>query len=451
MIKLKLFLKLILLIFVLFSYHDYYSQSITWLGFISPGGAGSSAEGVSADGQFVVGSSSAPGNQYHAFLWSQSSGMTDLGTLGGHTSYGFDVSDSGNVVVGRSYVSLVGSVIRGFRWTASSGMQSLGTLGGGECSAFAVSADGSSIVGSAQTTNSSSPTHACIWHETLGLIDLGAPTNNSWSEGYCISSNNSIVAGIATFSSVFEHAAIWNQGWVDLGTLGGNDSYASGISEDGSVVIGSSRTSDGYIHAFRWTATTGLQDLGVLASGFNSQAFGVSADGNIIIGWAQNEFGQDRAVRWTISNGIEDLNVTYAGILGDAKLILAKDISPDGRYIVGTAYRNGISEAYLLDTNPSVIVEQDNPVPDFFELYQNYPNPFNSCTKISWQSPVSGWQTIKIFDLLGREIETITDGYYEAGYHSISYTVDSNLPSGVYYYKLSAGSFSDVKKMIMIK
>ena len=86
-----------------------------------------------------------------------------------------------------------------------------------------------------------------------------------------------------------------------------------------------------------------------------------------------------------------------------------------------------------------------------FTLYQNHPNPFNPSTKISWQSPISGHQTIKLFDLLGREIETIVDGYFESGFHSTLYIVNSTLSSGVYYYQLIAGDFFQTKKMILLR
>jgi hypothetical protein len=86
-----------------------------------------------------------------------------------------------------------------------------------------------------------------------------------------------------------------------------------------------------------------------------------------------------------------------------------------------------------------------------FVLYQNYPNPFNPATTISWQSPVSSWQTIKLYNPLGEEIETIVDGYFEAGKHSILYILNSKLPSGVYYYQLKAGDFVQTKKMLLVK
>ena len=95
--------------------------------------------------------------------------------------------------------------------------------------------------------------------------------------------------------------------------------------------------------------------------------------------------------------------------------------------------------------------ESDLIQPKDFVLYQNYPNPFNSSTMISWQSAVGNRQTIKLYDVLGREIDTIVDGYYEAGKHSTFYILNSTLPSGVYFYQLQAGDFVQTKKMILIR
>jgi hypothetical protein len=64
---------------------------------------------------------------------------------------------------------------------------------------------------------------------------------------------------------------------------------------------------------------------------------------------------------------------------------------------------------------------------------------------------VGSHQILKLFDVLGREIETIVDGYYEAGPHSTLYIANSSLPSGVYFYKLKAGDFIQTKKMILLK
>ncbi|MEJ5263256.1 MAG: T9SS type A sorting domain-containing protein, partial [Ignavibacterium sp.] len=85
-----------------------------------------------------------------------------------------------------------------------------------------------------------------------------------------------------------------------------------------------------------------------------------------------------------------------------------------------------------------------------FRLNENYPNPFNPTTVISWQIPVGSHQTLKIYDILGREVATLVDEYREAGSSEVEFNA-SNLPSGVYIYKLQAGSFTDVKKMILSK
>jgi hypothetical protein len=96
-------------------------------------------------------------------------------------------------------------------------------------------------------------------------------------------------------------------------------------------------------------------------------------------------------------------------------------------------------------------VKSEEVLPNEFMLFQNYPNPFNPSTKISWQSNVSGWQTIKLFDPLGREVDIIINEYKEAGYHSVSYSVNSELPSGIYYYQLRTQTHSETKKMVVLK
>jgi probable HAF family extracellular repeat protein len=95
-----------------------------------------------------------------------------------------------------------------------------------------------------------------------------------------------------------------------------------------------------------------MQDLGTLG-GDQSWAFGVSADGSVVVGSAQDAAGKWRAFRWTVAGGMEDLNTTYAHLLTDgSELWTANDVSPDGRYIVGKGYNaaTGRIEAFLLDT-----------------------------------------------------------------------------------------------------
>ncbi len=83
-------------------------------------------------------------------------------------------------------------------------------------------------------------------------------------------------------------------------------------------------------------------------------------------------------------------------------------------------------------------------------LNQNYPNPFNPSTKINWQSPVSGWQTLKVYDVLGNEVATLVNEYRNAGNYEINFDA-SKLSSGVYCYQLRTGEFVETKKMILVK
>lgn len=85
-----------------------------------------------------------------------------------------------------------------------------------------------------------------------------------------------------------------------------------------------------------------------------------------------------------------------------------------------------------------------------YSLKQNYPNPFNPSTTISWQSPISAHQTLIIYDMLGNEIATLVDEYRPAGKYEVEWDA-SNFSSGVYLYKLTAGEFTSVKKLILLK
>ena len=88
--------------------------------------------------------------------------------------------------------------------------------------------------------------------------------------------------------------------------------------------------------------------------------------------------------------------------------------------------------------------------PQAFELSQNFPNPFNPSTKISWQSPFAGHQTLKVYDVLGNKVATLVNEYRDAGSYELDFNA-SSLSSGIYFYRLSAGSFVQTKKMLLIK
>ena len=110
--------------------------------------------------------------------------------------------------------------------------------------------------------------------------------------------------------------------------------------------------------------------------------------------------------------------------------------------VLGTAVFRSIHSTTTTEENYYYLLE--------FKLKQNYPNPFNPSTKISYQLPNAGVVTLKIFDVLGREIEKLVDEYKNTGSYEVEFKA-SNLPSGVYFYQLKAGGFVETKKMILVK
>jgi len=87
---------------------------------------------------------------------------------------------------------------------------------------------------------------------------------------------------------------------------------------------------------------------------------------------------------------------------------------------------------------------------DDFTLYQNYPNPFNPATTISYSIPKDGLVTLKVYDLLGREIASLVNEHQTAGNYSMEFTA-RDLTSGIYFYTLTSGSFVDTRKLILLK
>ncbi len=92
----------------------------------------------------------------------------------------------------------------------------------------------------------------------------------------------------------------------------------------------------------------------------------------------------------------------------------------------------------------------NNGIPVDFKLHQNYPNPFNPSTLIKFDLPVAANVTITLYDVLGREVRNIYASLTSAGYHIVSFD-GSGLASGIYYYRVTAGDFTDTKKLILLK
>jgi hypothetical protein len=111
---------------------------------------------------------------------------------------------------------------------------------------------------------------------------------------------------------------------------------------------------------------------------------------------------------------------------------------------------NDSAAVWYFGGTPFVSVESNNNLPESFSLTQNYPNPFNPSTTIKFTLPQRSNVRLVLINMLGQVVKEITNNNYSAGSHQV--TMDaSRLASGIYFYKLQAGSFSDTKKLVLLK
>jgi hypothetical protein len=108
----------------------------------------------------------------------------------------------------------------------------------------------------------------------------------------------------------------------------------------------------------------------------------------------------------------------------------------------------------IIDLNTIGISKISSEIPSGFKLEQNYPNPFNPETKIKYSVPENSSLTVKLYDVQGRELKILSQGYHTAGVYEISFNINEigkSLPSGVYFYKLVSENFTLSKKMMITK
>ncbi len=120
--------------------------------------------------------------------------------------------------------------------------------------------------------------------------------------------------------------------------------------------------------------------------------------------------------------------------------------------VTGTDFHVG--SYFLLDdlafTNSSDVTRREGSEPTAFQLSQNYPNPFNPTTTVEFSLPNSSLATLKIFDLLGREVATLVNEHLTAGSYKTEWDA-GNMPSGTYVYSLRAGNFVQTKKLLLLR
>ena len=285
----------------------------------------------------------------HAFLWSKSAGLKDLGTMSGGTiSQATGINDDGQVVGCSNVKGKPTTDFLAFLWTPTGGMTNLGTLSGGNSScAFEINSAGV-IAGDSSISNGN--INAVSWTNNK-IRNLGALPKSIFTAAFDINDNNQIV-GQTTFTNgppFQSHAFEWSAslGMKDLGTLaGGTTSMAYAINSSG-VMVGQSNSggSANPWHAVMWNAARKIQDLGILSGGTYSVAFGVN-DSDEVVGYGDISTGAPHAFLWTQAAGMRDLNSLIPANSGWV-LINANAINRLGQ-ITGYGTFSGHNHGFLL-------------------------------------------------------------------------------------------------------
>ena len=279
-----------------------------------------------------------------------------------------------------------------------------------------------------------------LWKSTNGGVNwdsagLNLPTTGAeagWNNAMCIIGNNIWFGTNNTkvyHSTNFGAAGSWSAG-VTTGTI---NTYCVWFTSATNGMCGNTvmlKSTDG---GATWISAGTPGGSG----GFTS----VSGSGNYF--WVN---------RGTNIYGTTDFGVTWTGasFTGTNALDAMMNI-PAGSNQCLVGWSAGATGALVKLTGlPVGIANNNNQIPNSYNLLQNYPNPFNPTTKISFALPKAGNVELKVYDLLGREVATLINETRTAGNYTVDFNA-SSIASGVYFYTIKSGDFTATKKMVLIK
>lgn len=323
---------------------------------------------LSANGNVLVGTGLTVDGSNEAFIWTREGGLTMLGTMpGAFYSYGNGVSANGQYVVGH-VLSEVDGHPTPFIWSAQDGKVPLPrTPGGEQATAKDVSDDGRIIVGGADTEESSSLNNQAVRWVNGVLEPLGdLPGGSVEGTAHSVSTDGLVSVGYSTKGGplgAFRHHPA--TGMIDLGLLPGVTGYGSSealaVSGTGKYIVGTTRSlTDSFNVMFIWSQDGGMKDLGRVGNGdYNTKATAVNRKGTVVVGT-----NTTKAMVWTAKYGTKELRLFLeqdCGINLDGWRPVDAVISDDGTTIAGSARKDGVYgyHAYVAVIPSSIANDSD--------------------------------------------------------------------------------------------
>jgi hypothetical protein len=240
-------------------------------------------------------------------------------------------------------------------------------------------------------------------------------------------------AANTTFNTPVNPATFWGGQFVtdiDFGKLlgGKRDIYVTLSSTSGTRIV---RSTDNGVNFF--DVTGNLPNLVnvrcILVDPTNDNDWYVGSDLGVWVSY-------DGGTNW----------IPFSNQLPAASYVMDLEFDPYSSKIVAGTYGRGvfISDRFVLS------VDDERSLPSEFVLSNNYPNPFNPKTTIKYSVPNLSFVTIKVFDVLGKEVASLVNDEKSVGSYEVEFNA-GNLSSGIYLYRLQAGSFVETKKMVLMK
>lgn len=206
---------------------------------------------------------------------------------------------------------------------------------------------------------------------------------------------------------------------------------------------------------------TRLSDAGVNQTGSNNAEPWIAPDEKYLLFSSSRSGGygnSDLYISYKKADNTWTKPLNLGPKINSAETDFSPYVTPDGKYLL-FAKDDGVRRHIYWVSTRSVdslkgiatdVNDDKSVVPRGFNLFQNFPNPFNPSTLINYQLPVSSHVVLNVYDALGREVKALVNERQKAGYHEVKFD-GTRFSSGVYIYRLSAGNFVSVKKMLMVK